>query len=253
RCQNKTFVNIQLAVKCPSNMVYMSRRSLLKTTEVNEIIHGEKVPETSMQYMVSVQNDQGHVCGGFLVSENFVVTAAHCGEVETTHVVLGTHNLKNADIKNYRLIEEKFKPKTYENIGKAQLNKRVKLVGLPKTGKEIKDNQICRVAGWGSTKSGGNSIVDLQVVKVPIINLNACKKQWEEVRINLPANIICAGGYQTENGFCQGDSGGPLVCNRMAVGVVSFNMGRNCDYPNVPNVYTDISKYLPWITTSPLQ
>lgn len=45
----------------------------------------------------------------------------------------------------------------------------------------------------------------------------------------------------------QGDSGGPLVCNGMAVGVVSFNMKRNCDYPNVPNVYANLSKYLPWI------
>lgn len=44
----------------------------------------------------------------------------------------------------------------------------------------------------------------------------------------------------------QGDSGGPLVCNRMAVGVVSFNMGI-CEYPNVPNVYANLSKYLPWI------
>lgn len=44
----------------------------------------------------------------------------------------------------------------------------------------------------------------------------------------------------------QGDSGGPLVCNGMAVGVVSFNMGI-CDYPNVPNVYVNLSKYIPWI------
>lgn len=45
----------------------------------------------------------------------------------------------------------------------------------------------------------------------------------------------------------QGDSGGPLVCNGMAVGVVSFNMRKNCDYPNVPNIYTNLSKYLHWI------
>ncbi len=45
----------------------------------------------------------------------------------------------------------------------------------------------------------------------------------------------------------QGDSGGPLVCNGMAVGVVSSNNNYNCDYPDVPNVYTDISKCLPWI------
>lgn len=45
----------------------------------------------------------------------------------------------------------------------------------------------------------------------------------------------------------QGDSGGPLVCDNLAVGVVSFNNYKICDYPNVPNVYTDISKFLSWI------
>lgn len=50
----------------------------------------------------------------------------------------------------------------------------------------------------------------------------------------------------------QGDSGGPLVCRGMAVGIVSFNLALNpttgnCDYPNKPNVYTNVMKYLDWI------
>nr|XP_024654314.1 complement factor D-like [Maylandia zebra] len=44
----------------------------------SDIIGGEKVPRKSMLYMVSVQNKSGHICGGFLITEDFVVTAAHC-------------------------------------------------------------------------------------------------------------------------------------------------------------------------------
>lgn len=38
-----------------------------------------------------------------------------------------------------------------------------------------------------------------------------------------------------------------MVCNDVAVGIVSFNYKSNCDYPNVPNVFTYISKFVPWI------
>ncbi|MCI4383504.1 hypothetical protein PGIGA_G00027290, partial [Pangasianodon gigas] len=67
------------------------------------------------------------------------------------------------------------------------------------------------------------------------------------VKVPLPASVLCAGGYKTKSGACQGDSGGPLVCNGLAVGIVSFNYQNNCNYPNMPNVYTEISAYADWI------
>ncbi|XP_039984531.1 cathepsin G-like [Xiphias gladius] len=92
----------------------------------------------------------------------------------------------------------------------------IKPIQLPQHQIKLRENTKCRVAGWGFTKTGGTVVDDLQVVDVSIINL--------------------------------GDSGGPLVCGQnMAFGVVSFNNNRNCDYPNVPNIFTDISKFLPWI------
>uniref|UniRef100_A0A673JRG8 Kallikrein-7-like n=1 Tax=Sinocyclocheilus rhinocerous TaxID=307959 RepID=A0A673JRG8_9TELE len=98
---------------------------------------------------------------------------------------------------------------------------------------------------WGQTEQE-NVVNDLLVTDVSPINSSICQTMWKKVRVNLPKNILCAGGFETKSGACQGDSGGPLVCSGTAVGIVSFNMGR-CDYPNVPNVYTEISKYRFWI------
>ncbi|GAA6218285.1 chymotrypsin-like elastase family member 2A [Lates japonicus] len=128
---------------------------------------------------------------------------------------------------------------------KVRLDNTVRPIHLPSSEMHINDNQQCHVAGWGYTRTGGEAVDDLRVVDVSIINPQVCKREWG----GLPANVICAGGYGTNKGFCQGDSGGPLVCNGIAVGVMSFNKYQNCNYPDVPNVYTDISKYLVWINS----
>uniref|UniRef100_A0A3Q4GXF1 trypsin n=2 Tax=Neolamprologus brichardi TaxID=32507 RepID=A0A3Q4GXF1_NEOBR len=218
------------------------------------IIKGKKAPENSLLYMASVQSSTGHVCGGFLITADFVLTAAHCAKDNPTHVVLATHNLKKSHQEKIT-IKKKFKPNFYQTAWhgddimllklsrKVQLNKRVKIIPLPSAKVQLRKNEVCQVSGWGKTITAGETVNELRVVDVPVINIRVCKELWP----GLPANVICAGGYGTDKGFCQGDSGGPLVCKGIAVGVVSFNKNRNCDYPDVPNVFTDISKYRLWI------
>ncbi|KAF3691069.1 Duodenase-1 [Channa argus] len=219
----------------------------------SDIINGKKVPPNSMLYMASVQTVQGHVCGGFLVSEGFVLTAAHCGNENLTSVVLGTHNLNT--VQQMIFIEKKCKPNTYKDVGygddimllklgrKAQMDNSVQIIPLAETIININENAQCHVAGWGKTSTRGRVVNELRMADVSIIDPQVCKEKWPR----LPHNVICAGGYGTNKGFCQGDSGGPLVCNGLAVGVVSFNKNFNCDYPDVPNVYTDITKHIYWI------
>uniref|UniRef100_A0A4W6BY15 Peptidase S1 domain-containing protein n=1 Tax=Lates calcarifer TaxID=8187 RepID=A0A4W6BY15_LATCA len=177
--------------------------------------------------MASLQVNGRHNCGGFLVSKDFVMTA--CNICNTTNNKQQTNlPLNDSSAPNYSFF---------------QLGNRMQLAKIPRSAANVKDNQKCRVAGWGFTRTGNGAPNDLRMVDVSIINQQVCRSRWGR----LPANIICAGGYGTNKGFCQGDSGGPLECNGIVVGIVSFNRNAICDYPDFPNGYTDISKYLPWI------
>ncbi|XP_028856724.1 granzyme B-like [Denticeps clupeoides] len=227
--------------------------------DTGQIIHGKKAQSNSWQFMASVQDNGKHKCGGFLIDPSFVLTAAHCdNRSKNLTVILGTHSLKKQGTR-YQ-VQLKIIHESYEKANKGhdimllklsrkvRTSKTVKTVEFPKKDTVMKLPAQCQVAGWGLKETRGEKSEDLLVANVTVIDPKVCKKEWSDVNVKLPKNVICAGGYDTTKGACQGDSGGPLVFRKMAVGIVSFNLHNNCDYPNAPNIYTDISKYASWIT-----
>ncbi|KAG7257347.1 hypothetical protein CRUP_000629, partial [Coryphaenoides rupestris] len=125
-----------------------------------EIINGREVRGNSLQFMASVQNNGRHICGGFLIREDLVLTAAHC-DAQNLTVVLGTNDLRRVNA-GMRYNVRKCKHSDYKNVTsgndimmlKLSRPSNMKPIPLPnKKTKEIKDNTKCLVAGWGSTRS----------------------------------------------------------------------------------------------------
>ncbi|KAI1891705.1 hypothetical protein AGOR_G00146520 [Albula goreensis] len=195
----------------------------------SSIVNGRESKHHSRPYMVSVQTKNKHICGGFLVSKFFVMTAAHCFTWgETLTVLLGAHNILSdrkdrAEVKFYH-IHPGFNDNTLENdIMLLQLKSEVKKtkivqwIALPNKDKDTKPKTVCSVAGWGANKTNGSISPHLLEADVTVVDRSLCRKTWMGKPIT--PRMMCAGGNIDKRGFCQGDSGGPLMCKTTAVAV----------------------------------
>ncbi|XP_047436748.1 chymotrypsin A-like [Mugil cephalus] len=223
------------------------------------IVNGEEAVPHSWPWQASLQDYTGfHFCGGSLINENWVVTAAHCGVGLSDRVVLGEHDRSSSSesiqvLKVGKVITHpKYSSYTINNdiqliklATPAQLNTRVSPVCLAATGDDFPGGLKCVTSGWGLTRyNAANTPALLQQAALPLLTNTSCRNYWGTKITDL---MICAGASGVSS--CMGDSGGPLVCEKggawTLVGIVSWGSGT-CS-TSMPAVYARVTALRSWV------
>uniref|UniRef100_A0A673CLP6 trypsin n=1 Tax=Sphaeramia orbicularis TaxID=375764 RepID=A0A673CLP6_9TELE len=214
-------------------------------TEDDKIVGGYECTPHSQPHQVSL-NAGYHFCGGSLVSENWVVSAAHC-YMSYIEVRLGEHNIGISEgseqfISASRILQHpNYDSYTLQNdimllklSRPATLNQYVQPLALPTSCAPA--GTMCLVSGWGNTMSSTADSNKLQCVEVPILSDEDCDNSYPGM---VDDTMFCAGYLEGGKDSCQGDSGGPVLCNGELHGVVSWGYG--CAEKDHPGVYSKVT------------
>ncbi|XP_077773294.1 serine protease 33-like [Podarcis muralis] len=242
------------------------------------IMGGEPAPSDGLSWpwQVSILYRDQPICGGALIAEKWVLSAAHCFpniKSQTTHsdVVLGAYQLLNtssntvtSDIQQIILHPTYDSDSSRGDIALVELKSPVSFtkyilpICLPETSAKFSMEESCYVTGWGDIQPGVElpPPLTLQEVKVPLIDREKCNSLFNatqhEPQLHNPVGpgMICAGYQEGGKDSCQGDSGGPLACpcdgHWVLAGVVSWGIG--CGRPGLPGVYSSTPFYATWIS-----
>ncbi|XP_065342616.1 uncharacterized protein LOC135941205 isoform X1 [Cloeon dipterum] len=214
-----------------------------------------------------------YVCGGTLIDNQHVITAAHCVKGyngQELRVRLGEWDV-NHDVEFYPYIEtdvarvtvhpEFYAGTLFNDLAIIKLirpvdlqrNPHISAACLPDPHNDFSGSR-CYTTGWGKDAFGdfGKYQNILKEVDVPVVSHHQCQSQLQQTRLGydfkLHPGFICAGGEEGKDA-CKGDGGGPMVCEKggswQVVGVVSWGIG--CGQYGVPGVYVKVAHYLDWI------
>ncbi|XP_037808527.1 serine protease snake [Lucilia sericata] len=213
-------------------------------------------------------------CGGSLISETFVITAAHCVNFtgqQPTKVRIGDLNLMieesflEPQIRNIRniFVHPDYRTDSYYNdIALLELTEEVELTEFVRPIRLWTQPTIpfttAHAMGYGATdfaRQRTNRLTDLNMTIISNADCNREMPKMPETNRGIIASQICARDFELNRDTCQGDSGGPLQLNirgrrrtnrlhYQLIGITSYGLYCRSGYPSI---FTRVYSYLDWI------
>jgi len=244
---------------------------LTQDSKGHKIVGGIEAAPHSWPWQIAFLSSTGfQFCGGSIISDRWIMTAAHCcagRSASSVKVRVGAHNLNsntegavNHDIE--RIVNHpqySTRPSTNQDFCLLKTktpinfnNRNVAPACLPQANSALEATGTeCFISGWGTTASGGSSTSKLLQTSVAVSEQSFCNSAYGNV---ITDQMICAASPGRDT--CQGDSGGPFVCKDAEgkfnlIGVTSW--GRGCAMAGYPGVYARTSTALEWIMENIIQ
>lgn len=251
------------------------------------IIQGLEV-KYDVPWIASLRDDTAfHICGGTLIREDVILTAAHCiaprkklewYDTTLPYVALGNHNIAESQY----TLETMYRPKlsvVHRNYNSKSIESDIALLFFDEPLRDLtgitqtiqladeefleqlesgSSSETLSVYGWGLETTDGLWPSDnLLSAQVTFYDREECQKSSSYDPTILQSGMICAGSYPIQKGgpdSCGGDSGGPLVyfypeneSKQSPVQVGVVSWGDGCGKPGYPGVYTSVAAYRDWI------
>jgi secreted trypsin-like serine protease len=223
-----------------------------------EIVGGQETDIRQHPWQVALEFKGTFFCGGSLIADVWVLTAAHCFR----SAMLPSDWRAKAGATRYIskgvwtdfervFLHERFNPVAFENdIALVKLRQKTagRAIELSASSLVLQVGEALEVTGWGATREGGAPSENLFKANVPYVDSTVCNEPSSYAGRVSPG-MLCAGYRDGGIDSCQGDSGGPLVLGApgrpVLVGVVSF--GEGCARKLKYGVYTRVNTYRDWI------
>jgi len=232
-----------------------------------KIVGGEEATPHSYPWMAALFVDDSWFCGGTLISDEWVLTAAHCAkDASEMRVMLGAHNIREASEEGrIELITRDFF--THESYSQFNLHNDLALVHLPEpvaftdlirpvclpTWSDWETtwaHEFVQASGWGKPDDQATSVSPvLREVTVDVITNLICALEFPTI---INKNILCISGKDGKS-TCNGDSGGPIhfVTDGVfkQIGITSFGSSLGCEIGSHAG-FTRVASFLEWIETN---
>ncbi|XP_016836762.1 chymotrypsin-1 [Nasonia vitripennis] len=229
-----------------------------------KIVGGENADITEFPYQVSLRlRGKGHFCGGSIISERHILTAAHCVDGIITpllknrfSVVTGTTTSSGSSGKSHKIksthIHEGYlgtDESSYKNdvavitlAAPIKFDAKQKKINLPT--KDVSLGDKVMVSGWGIKKYPSEIVAaTLQKASMKLIPSSQCEQFLYPQ--TLYSTQVCAIQAQKKGvGVCSGDSGGPLAADNEVIGIASWVVPCGKGFPDV---YTKVYAFKDWI------